>query len=936
MPENTLTIGVRADASKLRGDLAIANAAIRDVKKQLSSAAKEAHVTGARGEVDRLAGEYEKAAAHAGKLQTALKAVGSAHHEATKPLHEVGKALKEVGGLFKEVAHGVGESWAKLKESFSNMGEHLFGEHFKAALALGVGASVAGLYELVHSSAEAADAVEKSAMSLGLGVKAYQELRYAAIKAGVSTDAFATAFARMSRQIEAGAQAQRGALVDVGKMLYGPAMAGGPTVLRGGSQTQEGGATVLRGGGGSGNVAPGFTTVLPDTVAKVKNFARALKTALDQAGVGATFTAGQISQAIATLAESTGRQADQLRAKLREFGVALQPRTIADALDNLSMTWTEKVGQIVNTIDPLTLQIRPLDDIIADLADKFRAMPDGAEKTALAVRLFGRAGAQLIPFLDRGSKGIAKWRQEFERLGIAFDENQTKVGRQAVEAFETLSIAMQGAKNQFALVFDPIFTPLINELTLAIAKNAGTLKSWARDIAGQVQPVIDDLIRMLKGEDSKVKNRWLLQMRDGIEDLAAGLRKAWPTIKQGFVDLRGVLRGVAAALNYVFGTDYSAASIGILLTLGKLTGAFGALRALIGLAGTLLSGLLIAPISGAIRFAATLGLIPAEIDGIAAAAGYLSAALVSSIGGAVGAAVENAVIGLRLLGAQMLEMGKGAALASLAGLRAAFFGLAAGLRAAATASLAFLATPLGLTLAALALVALLVYANWDRIRPLLLELWASMKAIGAWVAGAFKAAWESAVYAIETAWNSLVGWIEHGIVMILGWLKAVLDKAEAVGHAIASFFGGAAGSSLGAAAGGTTAGFARGGLVRGPGSSTSDSIPARLSHGEYVMSARAVSAIGVGMLHALNAARGFALGGLVSLPGRLSEAPLRLAGGGLVGAGAGGHGATINLTVGEHTFRGLSAPDGVAGQMQRYARGRQMTSGGVKPSWYGG
>ena len=46
--------------------------------------------------------------------------------------------------------------------------------------------------------------------------------------------------------------------------------------------------------------------------------------------------------------------------------------------------------------------------------------------------------------------------------------------------------------------------------------------------------------------------------------------------------------------------------------------------------------------------------------------------------------------------------------------------------------------------------------------------------------------------------------------------------------------------------------FAAGGLVNGPGTSTSDSIPARLSAGEYVVKASAVKRLGVGLLNALN------------------------------------------------------------------------------------
>lgn len=47
-------------------------------------------------------------------------------------------------------------------------------------------------------------------------------------------------------------------------------------------------------------------------------------------------------------------------------------------------------------------------------------------------------------------------------------------------------------------------------------------------------------------------------------------------------------------------------------------------------------------------------------------------------------------------------------------------------------------------------------------------------------------------------------------------------------------------------------GFASGGYVSGPGTSRSDSIPARLSNGEYVMSAEAVRRIGVHRLNAMN------------------------------------------------------------------------------------
>lgn len=71
--------------------------------------------------------------------------------------------------------------------------------------------------------------------------------------------------------------------------------------------------------------------------------------------------------------------------------------------------------------------------------------------------------------------------------------------------------------------------------------------------------------------------------------------------------------------------------------------------------------------------------------------------------------------------------------------------------------------------------------------------------------------------------------------------------------------------------------MAAGGLVTGPGTSTSDSVPALLSRGEFVFSAAATRALGADQLRALNAMH-FAAGGLVPAVGirnGISTGPLQ-------------------------------------------------------------
>ncbi len=101
--------------------------------------------------------------------------------------------------------------------------------------------------------------------------------------------------------------------------------------------------------------------------------------------------------------------------------------------------------------------------------------------------------------------------------------------------------------------------------------------------------------------------------------------------------------------------------------------------------------------------------------------------------------------------------------------------------------------------------------------------------------------------------------------------------------------GGGGGGLFGLLSGLLGAGHAEGGLIRGPGGPRADAIPARLSAGEYVVKADAVSAFGVHNLEAIN--RGLKIPSLdrLSLP-KFSE-------GGLVGGG-GGSDSHINLGIG--------------------------------------
>jgi Membrane-bound metallopeptidase len=104
---------------------------------------------------------------------------------------------------------------------------------------------------------------------------------------------------------------------------------------------------------------------------------------------------------------------------------------------------------------------------------------------------------------------------------------------------------------------------------------------------------------------------------------------------------------------------------------------------------------------------------------------------------------------------------------------------------------------------------------------------------------------------------------------------------------------------------------ASGGYITGPGTSTSDSIPAWLSHGEYVINAKAVKTVGVNLLEGINS--------LGRSPARVRRRTHGFAEGGLVASTSNDASIDNRLTVGLEdglVIKHLESPSGQAAQVR--------------------
>ena len=123
-------------------------------------------------------------------------------------------------------------------------------------------------------------------------------------------------------------------------------------------------------------------------------------------------------------------------------------------------------------------QVVPADKALKQIADRFADMPDGAQKAAAAVALFGKAGTELIPLLNEGAASMEKFTykvgEDFAARSDLFNDTITELGIKTqgfgLELTDALLPALQSILEVFADLFDSKqdFTALFTVIKLGI------------------------------------------------------------------------------------------------------------------------------------------------------------------------------------------------------------------------------------------------------------------------------------------------------------------------------------------------------------------------------------------------------------------------------------------------------------------------------------
>lgn len=314
-------------------------------------------------------------------------------------------------------------------------------------------------------------------------------------------------------------------------------------------------------------------------VASINRSLDSLKTKAVALGAGLTAGAGIFGALVtqsANLADELGKTAQragvtvealsglQYAAKLSDVdigalsgGLQKLARTMAtaagggkeaqEAFQALGISFTDSSGKL-----------RQTDVVFAEIADKFSKLPDGATKTALAMQLLGRSGAQMIPLLNAGADGLAQYREEAQRLGLIISTETSKAAEEFNDNLTRIQSALQGIS--LALTKDVIrgLANLSTEFIRAYTEGEGLLRvftSLGTAISRALEGSDNEKLGGLLLKEIELEKR-IAKIRDNPNIRAGAKTKALAPLKAELQEIQKQAEGLRAVLQpYQYGAE---------------------------------------------------------------------------------------------------------------------------------------------------------------------------------------------------------------------------------------------------------------------------------------------------------------------------------------------------------------------------------------------
>ena len=188
----------------------------------------------------------------------------------------------------------------------------------------------------------------------------------------------------------------------------------------------------------------------------IGSLALVAKTAADEVG-----KLGEQAEKISNLAQSTGVAVSNVQG----LQVALENAGIpSESLIISFRTLNKAISEQDPKLKALGITSKDTFAAFLQLSDLFARSADGPNKTAAAVAILGRSGEQLIPVLNQGSDALRGMIDEARAMGLTFSNETVKALVEVDDKFDKLGNQVKGLRNEFFLLAVPAVSGAVDQL----------------------------------------------------------------------------------------------------------------------------------------------------------------------------------------------------------------------------------------------------------------------------------------------------------------------------------------------------------------------------------------------------------------------------------------------------------------------------------------
>lgn len=212
-------------------------------------------------------------------------------------------------------------------------------------------------------------------------------------------------------------------------------------------------------------------------------FSRKIVEATKEAGEGAAnFKTLQLQ------IEATKQNIKQTTEEIKKNGdksgeLDLKLRTLNNTLVNQQAEVTKSANAFqrlgINTLNAQGSQ-KDFNTLLFEVADKFKAMPDGIDKTALSMELFGRSGKDMIKVLNLGSDGIKNLEEQADKLGLTLNADIIGKVNELITAQKDLKGQTDALRIAIGTATAPVLTKFnttLNDFVAKLLESEGPLRT---------------------------------------------------------------------------------------------------------------------------------------------------------------------------------------------------------------------------------------------------------------------------------------------------------------------------------------------------------------------------------------------------------------------------------------------------------------------------